>query len=194
MNKTTMLHSKFPLSRTSKIPPIGDKQNFPYWGQAKLFLPIASALVIILLSFTASFAQEEITDSVSSSTSTFYEGNTGFDTSSINWNNSSYSDSVDIVTVVKINNPDPEEMIEVRYGTEAGSGNLVAMNLRIVKEGDQYSLVYGNLKFPIDGRGYATIVARTEKAYLQQHDRYFHLKLKNKSGNQVKHIAKKENH
>jgi hypothetical protein len=173
MNKITMLsHSKFKIQNT------------------KLF-----ALVMILLSSVASFAQEEINpDSVSASTSTFYEGNTGMDTSSISWTNSAFTDSVDIVTVVKINNPDPEEMIEVRYGTETGSGNLVAMNLRIVKEGDEYSLVYGNLKFPIDQRGYATIVGRAEKAYLQQHDRYFHLKLKNKSGNQVKHIAKKENH
>jgi hypothetical protein len=169
--KRTMLHSKFPYG-------INIIHNSKFIS--------ASALAILLLSFTSSFAgQETIEDSAS----------TGIDTASVSWSDSPvFGDSVDIVTTVKISNPDPEEIIEVRYGTMAGSGDLLAMNLRIVTEGQAYFLVYNDLKFPVDNNGFVTISARAEKAYLQQHDRYFVLKLKDESGNELRTISQTENH
>jgi hypothetical protein len=121
------------------------------------------------------------------------EMSTEIDSASVSWADSTaLQDSVDITITIKITIPDEGERLEVYYGTQEGKGDLAAMIFLTTREENQYFLVGENLKLPLGQSAWVSVYFKAEKAYLQQHDRYFTLKLKDESLTEVKHLSKKE--
>lgn len=104
-----------------------------------------------------------------------------------------FQDSVDIVVSIGVKEMEEVAFMELRYGTREGGGELISMNLSVVKEGGDYFLLSGGEKILIKNN-VAVIRASGDKTYIQEHDRYFSLRFKDKNGLELKHISQVEKH
>jgi hypothetical protein len=129
------------------------------------------------------------------STSVFSQGNKAdIEDLSISWKDSeASSDSIDIVFVIKIKNPEwMTGVMEIRYGTKEDQADLVYLDLYLLNEVQRNFLVSDNIKFPIVNGLVMVSKIGVEKTYFLKHDKYLNLKLKDRQGEEIKQIAKKE--